>query len=366
MARIELKGVRHVYKKGDQETVALKRIDLAFPDGCAGALLGPSGCGKSTLLNILSGLLTPTEGQVFFDGVDVTQVAPEERNIAQLFQFPVVYDSMSVYDNLAFPLKNRGVEKLKIDERVRRVAGLLELTDYLSMRPRRIGPGERQLVALGRGIVREDTRVILLDEPMTQIDLHQRWKLRRELNRVQANLGITMIYVTHDQYEALTFAEKVVVMNHGVVVQEGTADELYERPTTPFVGYFIGTPGMNILPFQLSGNRMLFEGFELPARKEWIQALNGAASSLEFGLRPEYVACSETEKPDWAAAEIRIVEHMGEFMVLTLDVGGTTIKSKLPLDKERFSDGQKIWFSFGEYPEKALLYREGHVVGSQE
>jgi len=175
-----------------------------------------------------------------------------------------------------------------------------------------------------------------------------------------------MIYVTHDQYEALTFAEKVVVMKDGTVIQEGTADELYERPVTPFVGYFIGTPGMNILPFHLSGDRMVFDGFNLPAHKSWVQRLDGDRTSLEFGLRPEYVACSDTEKPGWAQAEIRIAEHMGEFMVLTLDSGGTVLKSKLPLDKERFRDGQQVWFSFGEYPEKALLYCEGHALASEE
>jgi glycerol transport system ATP-binding protein len=359
VARIELSGIRHVYTKGQSRTEALKGIDLEFANGCAGALLGPSGCGKTTLLNLLSGLLVPTEGRILFDGVDVTDTSPEERNIAQLFQFPVVYDSMSVYGNLAFPLKNRGVEKKQIDRRVRLVAELLELTECLEARPREIGPGERQLVALGRGIVREDTAVILLDEPMTQIDLHQRWKLRRELNRVQRELGITMIYVTHDQYEALTFAESVVVMKDGRVVQQGDAEALYERPVSPFVGYFIGTPGMNLYEVEVTGEELDFGGFTVPLEERWKEALAGRSGKLEFGIRPEHVECSEKAREGWVEGELKLVEHMGEYMVLTIEAGARTVKAKRELDMERYRKGTAVWFSFRERPERVMLYEDG-------
>lgn len=362
MARMELRGIRHVYKKGDTETVALELVDLTFEDGCAGAILGPSGCGKTTMLNLLSGLLRPTEGQILFDGVDVTDMAPEDRNIAQLFQFPVVYDSMSVYGNLAFPLRNRGMEKSKVDRRVREVAELLELTGYLDDRPKSIGPGERQLVALGRGIVREDTAVILLDEPMTQVDLHQRWKLRRELNRVQTSLGITMIYVTHDQYEALTFAEKVVVMQNGFIAQEGDAEALYDKPVTPFVGYFIGTPGMNVFDFTPGDGVLDFGSFQVPMQKAWAVAIDGKTEGLQFGIRPEYVRCSLTEEKGWARGDLKLVEHMGEYKVLTVGAGDITIKSKLALDHGTCQEGQEVWFSLSEQPGKAMLYRDGKVI----
>lgn len=366
MARIEFRGVRHVYVKGKSRTEALQGIDLVFEDGCAGAILGPSGCGKTTMLNLLSGLLQPTEGQVLFDGVDVTNISTEDRNIAQLFQFPVVYDSMSVYWNLAFPLKNRGMEGSKIDKRVREVAKMLDLTEYLNTNPRRIGPGERQLVALGRGIVREDAAVILLDEPMTQIDLHQRWKLRRELSRVQKNLGITMVYVTHDQYEALTFAEKVVVMNRGQIAQVGDAETLYERPTTPFVGYFIGSPGMNIWACTFKDGMFDFGGFKVAIDERWTHAINVTTENIEFGLRPEYVECSNQEEKGWITGELRLVEHMGEYTVLTIDAGDTTVKSKQVMIQNMYREGQTVWFSFQEHPEKVVLYLDGLAIGMEE
>ena len=256
MAEIELKNIEHVYKVGKKEIWALKGVNMIFEDGVAGALLGPSGCGKTTLLNIISGLIKPTRGKVIFNGKDVTNLSPEERNIAQLFQFPVVYDSMNVFGNLAFPLKNKGIATNQIKKRVEDIAVLLGLSKVLHSSVRKLGPGEKQLVALGRGIVREDTTVILLDEPMTQIDFHKRWVLRRELSKVQNELKITTIYVTHDQYEALTFAEKIFVMKDGLVEQEGNPEELYYNPKTTFVGYFIGTPGMNFIECELKNGTL--------------------------------------------------------------------------------------------------------------
>jgi len=359
MATIKLVDITHTYVKGRVETPALRGINLTFEEGCPSALLGPSGCGKTTLLNILSGLLIPSSGRVYFDDVDVTDLPTEERNIAQVFQFPVVYDSMNVYGNLAFPLKNRKVPHREVDQRVREVACLLDLIDDLDSGPRSLPAGKRQLLALGRGLVREDTSVILLDEPMTQIDVHQRWFLRRELSKVQSRLNITMIYVTHDQYEALTFAEKVVVMNDGLVVQEGTPEELYRNPQHPFVGYFIGTPGMNLMECRLEGNRLELPGFTKSISKALAEKLKKHGAQFKLGVRPEYVHCDTRKHEGWFPLTVTIVEDRGEFQIITLQGDGSSLKSQMPSTLQ-VTEGQQMWVNFLE--EKVKVYKNDQAI----
>src|SRR3989475_6121500 len=244
MARIRLSNLRHSYQdrpRNDGDW-ALKRLDLEWEAGSANALLGPSGCGRTPLLHTISGLLRPTEGTVRFGERDVTGLPPDERNIAQVFQFPVVYDTMTVYDNLAFPLRNRGIPQATVDARVRQVAAMLDLELTLNHRAAGLTADGKQKISLGRGLVREDVAAILFDEPLTVIDPHLKWRLRSKLKELHQRLHTTMIYVTHDQTEALTFADQVVVMNEGTVVQAGTPVDLFERPRHTFVGYFIGSP----------------------------------------------------------------------------------------------------------------------------
>ncbi|MEM9230182.1 MAG: ABC transporter ATP-binding protein, partial [Pseudomonadota bacterium] len=220
MAKITLADLRHSYSRmpSGPEDYALKRIDLDWSDGGAYALLGPSGCGKSTLLNIISGLIVPSQGRILFDGQDVTHLAPDQRNIAQVFQFPVIYDTMTVYDNLAFPLRNRGVDAERVDRRVHEIATMLELDDVLNRRAAGLTPDAKQKISMGRGLVRDDVNVIMFDEPLTVIDPALKWKLRSKLKELHQKVAVTMIYVTHDQTEALTFADQVVVMQDGEVV----------------------------------------------------------------------------------------------------------------------------------------------------
>ena len=214
MAKIGLKALRHSYMANPtgEADWALRQIDLDWSDGGAYALLGPSGCGKTTLLNIISGLVTPSEGKILFDDRDVTTLAPDQRNIAQVFQFPVIYDTMTVYNNLAFPLRNRGIDEARVDTRVREIAEMLELTEMLGQRASGLSPDGKQKISMGRGLVREDVNVIMFDEPLTVIDPHLKWKLRSKLKELHQKVRVTMIYVTHDQTEALTFADQVVVM----------------------------------------------------------------------------------------------------------------------------------------------------------
>src|SRR5215510_5558811 len=260
MARITLQDLRHSYYTDPRkdEDWALKKLSLEWKDGGAYALLGPSGCGKTTLLNVISGLIKPTEGRILFDGRDVTDATPEQRNIAQVFQFPVIYDTMTVYNNLAFPLRNRRVPEAEVDKKVREIAEMLELGQQLNKRAAGLTADGKQKISLGRGLVRSDVAVIMFDEPLTVIDPHLKWVLRSKLKELHDRIRRTMIYVTHDQTEALTFANQVVVMKDGMVVQIGTPVDLFERPKHTFVGHFIGSPGMNVLPCVVEGGRAMF------------------------------------------------------------------------------------------------------------
>ncbi|MDY6961516.1 MAG: ABC transporter ATP-binding protein, partial [Pseudomonadota bacterium] len=212
MARITLDHIRHAYgpKPSTDKDYALKEVHHEWDDGGAYALLGPSGCGKTTLLNIISGLLTPSEGKILFDGTDVTHLPTEKRNIAQVFQFPVIYDTMTVYDNLAFPLRNRRLPEAEVDKRVRDILSMIDLSDWAGRKAQGLTADQKQKISLGRGLVRSDVNAILFDEPLTVIDPHMKWVLRSQLKRLHRRSGFTMVYVTHDQTEALTFADKVV------------------------------------------------------------------------------------------------------------------------------------------------------------
>ena len=359
MAKIELVDVEHIYRTGKEETHALKGINLTFEDGCAGALLGPSGCGKTTLLNIVSGLLVPTKGKILFDGKDVSELAPEQRHIGQVFQFPVIYDSMTVYGNLAFPLRNKHIAPEKIDKRVNAIVKILGLEEHLHSRASSLGPGERQAVALGRGIVREDTNIVLLDEPMTQIDPGRRWFLRRDLSIAQSDLGLTMIYVTHDQYEALTFAEKVVVMKDGSVVQVGSPGDLYENPSAPFVGFFIGSPGMNTLDMTISDRQFKFNDFSLPVPAAILKDVGSSGKKLQIGIRPENIEFSQEEKAGYAPFKVSVIENMGDHQSLTLQTKKTTMKGRTA-SQVQVTQGETIWITF---PERGIkIYENGQLI----
>src|ERR1700710_158833 len=278
----------HAYKPDPKtdDDYALLPLKMTFDDGGAYALLGPSGCGKTTMLNIVSGLVKPSQGSVKFDGVDVTARTPQQRNIAQVFQFPVIYDTMTVAENLAFPLRNRGVAPARIRQRVGRIAEMLEMSGQLDTRAAGLAADAKQKISLGRGLVREDVSVVLFDEPLTVIDPHLKWQLRRKLKQIHHELKLTLIYVTHDQVEALTFADQVIVMTRGRAVQVGSASDLFEHPRHTFVGLFIGSPGMNFLPARWSAEGLCVAGRAVRGAED-----DGAVSRATLlGIRPEYVA----------------------------------------------------------------------------
>ena len=353
MSRIEFKDVRHAYPPppGQAPVYALKEISQVWEDGGAYALLGPSGCGKTTLLNIISGLLTPSEGSILFDGRDVTQQPTAARHIAQVFQFPVVYDTMTVFDNLAFPLRNRGMPEARATERVTEIAEMLDLSDRLHQRAAGLTADGKQKISLGRGLVREEVNAILFDEPLTVIDPHLKWQLRSKLKELHQQIGVTMIYVTHDQVEALTFADQVVVMYDGGVVQVGTPVELFNRPKHTFVGYFIGSPGMNVLPCKLENGQPVFANNLLSSGYPADADLSG---KLEIGIRPEFVRFGD----DGIPVEIQKVEDLGRYQVVTVKHEAEQIKMLVGEDEAVPSESPMIQFD----PENLHIYRDDWVV----
>lgn len=330
MARIELRGLAHSYApEATPRGYALSPFTHQWEDGGAYALLGPSGCGKTTMLNIMSGLLRPSEGRVLFDGVDVTDVPTARRNIAQVFQFPVIYRTMSVLENLAFPLRCRGTPPREIDRRVREVAELLNLTRDLPRPARKLTAVAKQLVSLGRGLVRTDVSALLMDEPLTVVDPDLKWQLRRKLKEINEQHRATLIYVTHDQNEAMTLAGKVVVMNHGKVVQVGTPQELFESPEHTFVGYFIGSPAMNLVPCALAEDAVSIGAARVPLPGVHHMPVP-AGAKLELGIRPDFLEVVGRGEAGAVPADLLHVQQMGTYRILTLNVAGHRLKANVP------------------------------------
>ena len=336
MAEIHLRNLAHSYSPTPTgpEDYAIREMNHVWEQGGAYALLGPSGCGKSTLLNIISGLLSPSEGQVLFDTQVVNDLTPEKRNIAQVFQFPVVYDTMTVFDNLAFPLRNQGMPEAKIHSKVQEIAEVLDLQKLLSKKARNLTADEKQKVSMGRGLVRDDVSAILFDEPLTVIDPHLKWKLRRKLKQIHEQFNITMVYVTHDQLEASTFADKIAVMYGGQIVQFGTPRELFERPSHTFVGYFIGSPGMNLIEVQAQVGGVGFANTLLPLSEALQQRLNTTDyKKLQVGIRPEFIHVWDEYNPDALQADVVHVEDLGTYKIMTLNLDGAPLKVRLAEDK---------------------------------
>src|SRR6266550_8420621 len=329
MARIDLVDLAHSYggNGAPEESFALKPVTMTWRQGGAYALLGPSGCGKTTLLNLISGIVAPSRGKILFDGADITPLSTQKRNIAQVVQFPVIYDTMPVGQNLAFPLKNRGVPKSEIDARVAEISRLLDLTPHLKRKATRLTADAKQKISLGRGLVRSDVAAVLFDEPLTVIDPELKWQLRSKLKALHRDLDLTMIYVTHDQTEALTFADTVVVMHDGRVVQSGTPAELFEKPAHTFVGYFIGSPGMNIVPAEVKGREVRIDGHVIALERNYDALPAGA--KIEIGVRPEFVDV-EPPAPGLLSANIERIDDLGRIRFAHVRVGDAKFAARVP------------------------------------
>ena len=283
MSFLDLKNVTKIYPNG---TKAVHETSLSIEEGEFMVFVGPSGCGKSTLLRMVAGLEDITEGEITLDGNLINEVDPSERDIAMVFQNYALYPHMNVYNNLAYGLKNRGIDKKDIEQKVNEAAKLLQISDYLERKPSMLSGGQRQRVAMGRAIVR-NPKIFLFDEPLSNLDAKLRIQMRLEIKKLQQKVGVTSIFVTHDQTEAMTLADKLAVINNGVIEQLATPIEIYNNPKSLFVAGFIGSPQMNFIDGELKNNTLSAEGFEIKNVKS---DFNG---DITLGIRPEHLSKSD-------------------------------------------------------------------------
>ena len=283
MSFLDLKNVTKIYPNG---TKAVHETSLSIEEGEFMVFVGPSGCGKSTLLRMVAGLEDITEGEITLDGNLINEVDPSERDIAMVFQNYALYPHMNVYNNLAYGLKNRGIDKKDIEQKVNEAAKLLQISDYLERKPSMLSGGQRQRVAMGRAIVR-NPKIFLFDEPLSNLDAKLRIQMRLEIKKLQQKVGVTSIFVTHDQTEAMTLADKLAVINNGVIEQLATPIEIYNNPKSLFVAGFIGSPQMNFIEGELKKNTLSAEGFEIKNVKS---DFNG---DITLGIRPEHLSQSD-------------------------------------------------------------------------
>ena len=357
MAKIDLSNISHSYNPNDPNPVyALNPFSMTWENGNRYAILGPSGCGKTTMLNIVSGLVKPSKGNVLFDDNDVTNLITEERNIAQVFQFPVIYSTMTVFDNLAFPLRCRNFSEEKIEERVKSVSDTLRLSTFLNMPARKLTADQKQLISLGRGLVREDVAAVLMDEPLTVIDPDLKFRLRRNLKEINEEYKTTLVYVTHDQNEAMTFADNIIVMDQGEIVQVGLPKDLFERPKTTFVGYFIGSPAMNLFETQLhSDNSVKINDTTIKTNTNLSKLKN---NNIKLGIRSEFVKVAKDESENLLEVNIQKIEDFGNFKLLTAKMGQLTIKSKINREIEISNNTIKLHFP----AEKCCVYQDNKLI----
>jgi multiple sugar transport system ATP-binding protein len=337
-------GIREVHKRfGD--THVIRGVDVAIADGEFCVLVGPSGCGKSTLLRMIAGLEEISGGTIEIGGRVVNDVAPKERDIAMVFQNYALYPHMKVYDNMAFSLKLAKAGRDEIDRRVQEAARILGLSQLLDRYPRQLSGGQRQRVAMGRAIVR-DPQVFLFDEPLSNLDAKLRVQMRTEIKELHQRLRTTSVYVTHDQIEAMTMADKIVVMHDGIVEQIGTPLELYDRPANTFVAGFIGSPAMNMLPGRVSADG---SGVELDGGGSvavpGLQA--SAGQSVIFGVRPEHLALGS----HGITAEVVVVEPTGADTQIYARCGGGNL-SAIFRERHTFKPGDRIMLT----PDSAAIH----------
>ena len=357
MAKIDLSNISHSYNPNDPNPVyALNPFSMTWENGNRYAILGPSGCGKTTMLNIVSGLVRPSAGRILFDDKDVTDLKTEDRNIAQVFQFPVIYNTMTVYENLAFPLKCRDFSKSKTDERVNSVAETLNLKSFLNSPARKLTADQKQLISLGRGLVREDVAAVLMDEPLTVIDPDLKFRLRRNLKEINEQYKTTLVYVTHDQNEAMTFADNIIVMSEGEVVQTGSPKELFERPNTTFVGYFIGSPAMNLFESEATSNDSVKINNTLIKTNTNLSNLK--SKKIKLGIRSEFIKIAKDQNENLVNVNVEKVEDLGNYKLITAKMGDFIIRSKISRETEIPSDNVRLHLP----PEKCCVYHENKLV----
>jgi multiple sugar transport system ATP-binding protein len=351
-------ALENVWKKyGKVEAVCGISLDIANKEFMA--FLGPSGCGKSSTMRMIAGLEEITSGNIYFDGELINKVRPRDRNVAMAFETYALYPTLNVYENLAFPLRAAKRSDVDVDKRVREVAGILEITDLLERRPANLSSGQQQLVGLGRALSREP-RVFLLDEPISHLDTRQRVRMRAYIKRLHIELGYTMIYVTHNQEEAMALADRVAVMDEGLLCQVGTPEEIFHNPADTFVAGFVGEPPMNFLECECrqEGGRHVLDHkgiiLDMPPHGEALAQRGAIPRQVTLGIRPFYIDIGlEKSARHMIPAEVFVVEPLGDMTVVSVTLLGTRLQIAAEPDF-RAAREQTLWLAFD--PTHTLLF----------
>ncbi|MCD6160459.1 MAG: sugar ABC transporter ATP-binding protein [Thermotogae bacterium] len=345
MARILLKNLSKHFKN----VKAVDNINLEIKDGEFTVLLGPSGCGKTTTLLMIAGIYKPTTGGIYFDDQIMNNVPPKDRGIGMVFQSYALYPHMTLYDNIAFPLRAQKMKKDEIDRLVREVTKNLDIGKLLDRKPFQISGGQQQRVAIARALVKKP-KILLFDEPLSNLDAALRSYMRAEIKKLQNDLGITTVYVTHDQLEAMTMADRIAVFSMGKIQQYDTADNIYNYPANVFVATFVGTPAMNILNVEVKNYNGDFylqdEGFKfktLPQRKEILSNL--VEKKLKLGIRPEHIRLSLKETENSIPAEVYVLEPLGREVIYNIKIGNNILKV-LTEERMDLKPGDRIFMDF--------------------
>ena len=358
MADVEIRSLTKIFPGGVR---ALDELDLTIGEGEFFALLGPSGCGKTTLLRTIAGLETATSGALRIGGRDMTRVPPGRRNLAMVFQDYALYPHMSVTDNIAYPLKIRKVKKAEREARAADVGTSLQLEALLARRPAQLSGGQQQRVALARAVASRP-QLFLLDEPLSNLDARLRLEARTFLKELQKDVGVTTIYVTHDQAEALALADRLAVMDSGRIRQIGTPGEVFRHPANLFVAGFIGSTKMNLLPARVEDGRLRVASFTLPMPPS-ATAHVASGDDVVLGVRPEFATLSREERPDAIAGEVSILENLGTAHLVSVHAGELLVQATVDDGREP-TVGERVWVAPGI--ERAMVYRpgDGELVGS--
>ncbi|MFC4439957.1 MULTISPECIES: ABC transporter ATP-binding protein [Natrialbaceae] len=347
MGRIEVRNLRKVFDAGEDELVAVEDLDFTIEDGEFLVLVGPSGCGKSTTLRCIAGLETPTNGEIVLDGEDVTRAKPKDRNMAMVFQSYALYPHMTARENVSFGLKmTTDLPEEEIDERVENVAEMTGIEQNLDQKPGELSGGQQQRVALGRAIVR-DPEVFLMDEPLSNLDAKLRGEMRTELQNLQNDFGVTTIYVTHDQTEAMTMGDRIAILDDGELQQIGTPLECYHTPVNRFVAGFIGSPSMNFLDVSLSDGTLVHEEFTYELSAETDESLEVDGTEYALGIRPEDIEVVTADTPNAIEATVNVVEPLGDVAHVNVDIGDRSYTASID-GTPRWDPGREIHVKFPE------------------
>lgn len=353
MGELELKDLTKVFDDGGSSIIAVDELNITIEDGEFLVLVGPSGCGKSTTLRCIAGLERASSGVIQLDGREITDAKPKERDMAMVFQNYALYPHMTVEQNIGYGLKmTTDLSKAEIADRVQSTAELLEIEELLGQKPKELSGGQQQRVALGRAIIREP-EVFLMDEPLSNLDAKLRTQMRTEIQELQQNMGVTTIYVTHDQTEAMTMGDRIAILNHGQLQQIGSPLECYHQPVNQFVAGFIGSPAMNFLSTTHEGGQLVHDEFNYELSNEISSKLEGASKQLTLGIRPEHIELTEPSSRNAIDTRVNVVEPMGEMTYVYITIGEETYT--VSIDGETpVSAGNEITVVFPE--EKTHLF----------